>query len=211
MKQESRKVVPGVHREVDQTLLVEWKGGDERAFELLVRMYMKRAYHTALGLVGNREDALDLSQEAFVRAHKARARFDPQYDFYPWFYKILRNLCYRFLKKRKRRAEIGLEEMMEIGREPVDGRPDPGSLSERKSEADVIRRALSRLKPEFREILILKHFEDLSYKEIAEAVEIPIGTVMSRLYHARRALRQALEEWEDQQEGREQGVDLQSI
>ena len=103
----------------EQAVLLDAQRGDRAAFGQLVRTYQKRAYGIAYGFVGNREDALELAQEAFVRAYKAMARFDPRLPFYPWMYRIVKNTCLNHLKKRKRRGETSLDGMMASGYEPV--------------------------------------------------------------------------------------------
>lgn len=167
--------------------------GDRDAFCPIVQAYRKSAYFTALGLVGNREEAYDLSQEAFVRAFRAIARFDLSRDFAPWFFRILRNLCSTSLSRRKVRRTESLDDLREIGREPVAGsRFSPDLLVERNEAAEIIWGGLAELDEKSREVIVLKDLQDHSYKEIAEILEIPIGTVMSRLYHARQKLKEKL-------------------
>ena len=164
--------------------------GDRRAFEPLVRKYRSRAYFTALGLLGNREDALDTSQDAFLRAFRALRGFDLDYPFYPWFYRILINLCRHRLARTRVRVEENAEEILE--NLPAGPDSDPERQANRKEIRDAVWRALAFLPGDHREILILREIQDLSYGEIAELLEIPTGTVMSRLYHARRELRKRL-------------------
>lgn len=167
--------------------------GDRAAFGVLVRQYQRRAYAAAFTLVGNREDALEIAQDALVRAYKAMPRFDPSLPFYPWLHRIVRNVALNHLRKRHRRGERSLDAMMEEG---FDIRsPDPGASSgaELDDLRHQIRAALAGLSAEHQEILRLRHFLDLSYAEIAACLEIPTGTVMSRLHAARKALRRAME------------------
>jgi RNA polymerase sigma-70 factor (ECF subfamily) len=182
-------------REEERTFIDRCKKGDREAFSFIVQKYMKPAYYVALGYVGTPEDALDLSQDAFVNAFRHIRRFDSSRSFFPWFYSILKNLCMNHLTRRKRRREESIDEMAEeegqVAIPVVTVNP----------ESDVVRRdleekigvALRRLRPKDREIIILQHFQDFSYQQIADLLGIPIGTVMSRLYSARRALRQELE------------------
>jgi RNA polymerase sigma-70 factor, ECF subfamily len=143
----------------------------------------------ALGFVGNPDDAMDLSQEAFVKAFKAMRTFRDGADFYPWFYAVLRNTCFNFLRRRKTRQENSLDAAQEYGFDVADGAPDPSVALERKEMRELVRAEIDRLAPVHREILMLRHFELLSYKEMAEVLGCPIGTVMSRLYAARQALK----------------------
>lgn len=154
---------------------------------------MQRAYFAALALVGSHDDALDLSQDAFVRAFRARARIDPGRPFYPWLYQILRRLCFNFLRDgRARRGK--LRSAGPWLAEELQGRAggDPGREVERAELRARLEAAMEELPPAEREALALREFEGLAYREIADLLEIPVGTVMSRLYRARRALAAAL-------------------
>lgn len=163
--------------------------GDVAAFEDLVNAYKQKAYYVALGFVGNHEDALDLSQDAFVKAFKAIKTFDLNSPFFPWFYKIIKNHCLNYIKKNQRVRNDSLEELEEeTFAQFEDERPDPRDVYEDNETRQQLWRAIDRLKPDFREIIIMKHFHNLSYKEIADALNIPIGTVMSRLSRARQSL-----------------------
>ena len=146
----------------------------------------------ALGFVGNPDDAMDLSQEAFVKAFKAMRTFRDGSDFYPWFYAVLRNTCFNFLRRRKTRRESSLDAAQEYGFDVRDGAPDPSVVLERKEMRAIVRAEIGKLAPVHREILLLRHFESLSYKEMASVLGCPIGTVMSRLYAARQALKARL-------------------
>lgn len=173
----------GISRET----FIAWKKGDKGAFEKIVRATMKRAYAVALGLVGNADDAQDLSQEAFIAVHRARKRFDIDRPFFPWFYRVLRNRCLNYLKRRAGRREISLDVLEErVGR----GSTDEELL--RGERIEMVWKALFTLSPEHREILTLRNFEELSYSEISGVLGLPEGTVMSRLYYARQALLEAL-------------------
>jgi RNA polymerase sigma-70 factor, ECF subfamily len=148
---------------------------------------MRRAYIGALAILGNREDAMDVSQEAFLKAYRAIRRFDPERPFYPWFYRILRNACFDWIRRRRKRPRSGLE--MDV----PDNRFRPEVLAARDENREAVWAGLSRLGERDREILVLRHFQHLSYREIAEALDIPQGTVMSRLFAARSRLRGELE------------------
>ena len=163
-------------RETDiaRETLLAWKAGSAEAFERIVKLTMRRAYATAVGLLGNAEDASDISQEAFMAAYRARGRFDPAKPFYPWFYRILRNRCLNFIEKRRRRAEISMDVIAE---RPGDA-PSPEARLLRKERSERIWRALFSLSPDHREIIVLRSFQELSYREIAETLGISEGTVM---------------------------------
>jgi RNA polymerase sigma-70 factor, ECF subfamily len=180
--------------EADGGLIRRAQAGDADAFGELVRRYMRRAYFSALALVGSREDALDLSQEAFARAFRARRSLDPERPFYAWLYQILRRLCFNFLRDRRRRR-TRLEEAGSWLADEAAGRAAPGpdhALEQRETQRRVAA-AIERLPAPEREVLALREFEGLTYRDIAQLVGIPAGTVMSRLYSARGRLAQALE------------------
>lgn len=180
----------------ESALALQAKGGDRRAFGELVERHMRRAYRNALALTGSHDDALDLSQEAFARAFRARRRLDPSLPFYPWYYQILRRLCFNFLRDSSRRAGRLSEAsgwLIESARRSQSAqRPD---LSIERSELrKKLQAAIDSLPDREREAFALKEFEGLRYREIAELAGIPIGTVMSRLYAARRRLALILED-----------------
>jgi len=182
----------------DESRLVrEAQRGGVEAFSKLVEKYKRRAYFAALGLVRNHHDALDLSQEAFARAYRAMRRFDTTRPFYPWLYRIVRNLCLNHLKRRSRQQEVSMEIIEPCGGESLaDSRAGPAELAVRNELRERLWRAMENLTPEHREILVLRHFQEMSYAEIAETLECPPGTVMSRLHAARRNLRDRLDEFE---------------
>jgi RNA polymerase sigma-70 factor (ECF subfamily) len=182
--------------ESDETLVRRSSAGDTRAFGILVERYMRRAYYAALGLVGSPDDAMDLSQEAFIRAFRARERLDPTRPFYAWLYQILRRLCFNFVRDRRTRRKK-MEEASKWLVDQSEGRHatfHPARAVERAEAKRRVAAAIETLPDREREVLVLKEFEGLRYREIADLVGIPIGTVMSRLYTARRHLAAALEE-----------------
>jgi RNA polymerase sigma-70 factor (ECF subfamily) len=180
--------------EPDASLVARTQAGDTEAFGLLVQRYMRQAYFSALGFVGSREDALDLSQDAFARAFGARMSIDPDRPFYAWYYTILRRLCLNWRRDRRtERARLDEAgpwlEVLAIA--AVDA---PDRLAEQNETRRRVALALAALGDDEREALVLKEFEGLKYREIAERMECPIGTVMSRLYSARLRLARVLEE-----------------
>ncbi|MFH1279329.1 MAG: sigma-70 family RNA polymerase sigma factor [Candidatus Eisenbacteria bacterium] len=186
-----------MERRDEQEWIARCRAGDRDAFAPIVEAYKRRAYFTALGLVGDREEAYDLSQEAFVRAFRAIRRFDNSREFAPWFFRILRNLCASSLSRRSARKTDSLDEMQEGGRDfPAGDRYRPDLLAERDETVERVWRGLASLDRKSREVIVLKDLQDYRYREIAEILEIPIGTVMSRLFHARQKLKTKLSEEE---------------
>jgi len=184
---------PIVTEDNENEIIAGWKRGDKRSYEKLVRRYMSDAFMVAYGFVGNAEDARDLSQEAFVKAYHARARFEAGRPFYPWLYRILRNHCLNFVQRTRRTLSIDADD---FHREIASTRPTPLDALESEERKCIVRAAIARLSDDHREIIVLKTFKELSYKEISEVLDIPIGTVMSRLFYARQALRVLIEEIE---------------
>jgi len=178
---------PGGEAMDEGAVILRCQAGDASAFEAIVTTYMRRAAAFALAWSGSREDALDLSQEAFARAFRAIGRFDAARPFYPWFHRILRNLCIDHAARARRRREFAVD-----APEEADGRPGPEALREADETARLVRTALDRLNDADREILILREFQGLRYAEIAATLDIPPGTVMSRLHQARLRLRERL-------------------
>ncbi len=186
---------------------VQLCGADIRSkddFEAFVKQHMKAAYLTALGLVGNREDALELSQEAFFRAYQHFDQLQAQGKFFAWFYQILRNLCFSHLRKRRVRRAHEAPRAEDEGQRTEDGGAcgdladtgehfDPEVIAERNESKDRIWRAIGQLDEKHREVIILRHFQNLSYDEMAKLLFCNRGTVTSRLFYARQRLKEILE------------------
>ena len=178
--------------ENERDVVVAWRNGNKRAYEALVRHYMSDAYATAFGFVGDADDAWDLSQDAFIKAYQARERFDADRPFYPWLYRILKNHCLNFLKRRRKTSPLYYDGNPDRERFRSPG-PTPLAALEDKERRRLVRLAVDALSDDHREIIVLKSFKGHSYKEIAEILDIPLGTVMSRLYYARHSLREIIE------------------
>ncbi|MGE0160906.1 MAG: RNA polymerase sigma factor [Gemmatimonadales bacterium] len=179
--------------ELERELIRKCKAGDARFYEPLVRAYEPTGLRLAMAMMGNTEDAQDALQEAFIKTYDTLHRFDLRRPFGPWFFQILRNQCRDMLRSRK--AKFRLEEVDEqLEEHPADPERGPERLRQRNDARAVLWRGLERIGPEHREILVLKEIEGFRYGEIAQILEIPEGTVASRLFHARHALREALVE-----------------
>jgi RNA polymerase sigma-70 factor, ECF subfamily len=176
----------------DDEAIVRVQHGDRNAYALLVQTYMKPAYYSALSLVGSHDEAVELSQQAFIRAYTSIASFEIGRSFFTWYYRILRNLCLNFLRDRSARAQPMSH--CEAVFETVAGSDDPSEDADRALIRERVRAALGRLRPEEREILLLREFEGYNYAEISELLECPLGTVMSRLYNARKHVKEMLED-----------------
>ena len=178
-------------------LMTAVKTGDDVAFDQLVSMMRGQAFYVARSLVGSRDDAMDLSQEAFLKIFRAKETFRDGEPFLPWFHRILRNTCFSFLRKQRRlrKTSLSAKDDEDGDWELVDqSGPAPSDNLEGEERTELFRIAFEKLAAKDREIIALRHFKELSYREIAETLDIPQGTVMSRLFHARRKLREALKD-----------------
>lgn len=178
---------------MERELLRKCRAGDARFYEPIVRAYEPSGLRVALGMLGNHEDAHDALQGAFIKVYAGLSRFDLGRPFAPWFFQILRNVCRDMLRSRRARFKVEtLDERLEA--HPSSERTAPERIRERRAAKELLWSALERIGDEHREVLVLKELEGFRYREIADILEIPEGTVASRLYHARLALKEALVE-----------------
>jgi len=179
----------------DERLVELALDGDEEAYGVLVRRYQRRLTAFLSQLVGDLELARELTQEAFVRAWSALERFDPRYRFSTWLFRIAHNLGIDQLR-RKRLHTVSLYRTDSEGEElevvVADVDKDPLGHLENRALADELRRIIDGLRPEYRELVLLRHFAGLSYQEIADFKEMPLGTVKNKLFRAHSVLRDAL-------------------
>ncbi|MBI3333591.1 MAG: sigma-70 family RNA polymerase sigma factor [Candidatus Omnitrophica bacterium] len=185
----------------ERELLRQARGGDRQAFLQLIQPYHERVYATAMRLLGNREDAAEVTQEALLRTFWKIQSFHGRAHFYTWLYRTALNLCYRRLSDTHAKIERR-SVSMDQPREGEEGAPQeipvpargasPKEDAVRREEAKLVREALISLNRGDFEILVLREFEELSYDEIARRLKLPSGTVMSRLHRARQALAQRL-------------------
>lgn len=173
----------------ERDLVRRARGGDAAACEALAVAHRRDAYLLALQLMGNRDDALDVAQDALLRFFTTLHRFRADEPVRPWLYSIVRNRCRDLMRRGRVRRHEPIEAEPDRWRpELVDAGADPHRDAARAELRRRVWRALAALTPEHREILVLRDYQDLSYEEIAEVLGIPRGTVMSRLHRARRAL-----------------------
>jgi RNA polymerase sigma-70 factor (ECF subfamily) len=174
-----------------QTVILAQRGEVE-ALEELARNCRQQAYVFALQLIGHPDDALDVAQDAMVRFFRSLGRFDPSRPVRPWLLRIVRNL----VRDRARRLRVRRIESLEpadedaLRFEPRDDAPDPEALATRRELQALVWKCLQELHPRYREVLVLRDYQDLSYADIATTLRIPRGTVMSRLHRARRLLQE---------------------
>ena len=176
--------------DADETLIQRTLRGDRAAFGDLVRRYQDRLYNTVYRLTDQPDDALDVLQEAFLNAYGSLDRFKGDSKFFTWLYRIAVNVA--ISHRRKRRDSLsrdGVEGMSAT--EPSDQSFDhrPGDRIERREEEQQLHCALNRLNPDFRAVLVLRDIDGQKYEEIAAVLDLPIGTVRSRIHRARLELR----------------------
>jgi RNA polymerase sigma-70 factor (ECF subfamily) len=180
----------------EESLVSRAAKGDEAAFETLVLTYQDRVYTYALRMTGNPEDALDISQEAFLRVYRALPKFRGGAKFSTWLYRIVSNLCIDFARRGKNTAVLPLVKENDSGDESEldipDTAGDPEALVEQAELERAVQDALSQLSAEHREIFILREISGMSYDEISDMLSLPVGTVKSRLNRAKESLAKAI-------------------
>jgi len=176
----------------DDQLVAAARTGDMGAFEELVARYRDKIYARAFSMMRNEDEAVDLSQEAWVKSWQRLEQFQGDSSFGTWVTRIVINLCLDQLRKRKRQRTESIEEMDEetggVERQMPAVTVNPTERLERGELRKKIDAALAQLSHEHRTVLVLHEFEDMEYKEIARAMDCSIGTVMSRLFYARRKM-----------------------
>ena len=179
--------------QADDTALLEAAlGGDQQAFGSLVLRYQDRLFNTMLRVLGSTEDARDVTQNAFVQAFLKLESFRGDSKFYTWLYRIAMNLALSHIRRRK--AVVSIEHARETSAmEPEDRDPLPQDRLLGNERVRLVQQALSQLGDQARQILVLREIEDCSYETIAEILELPIGTVRSRLFRARMQLKEQLQ------------------
>lgn len=175
----------------DKQLIAMSLEGDSAAFGQLVRKYQNRLYNTLVHIVGCREQAEDVAQDAFVQAYVKLSTFQGNSAFYTWLYRIAFNTA--ISHRRRKKVEVSVDQVREqAGEEPIDAGDAPGDRLEREEKVGMVRRALDALSEEHRSILVLREMDGCCYETISDILELPIGTVRSRLHRARLQLRDQL-------------------
>lgn len=181
----------------EEQLIRRAQQGDNGAFEELLLLHQKKVYNLCLRMSANPDDALDLSQEAFLRAWRSLGQYQFEASFSTWLFRLTSNICIDFLRRKKRRQETSLTESYDDSDEGAelsvpDAQPGPEQQAITNETKIELARAMERLSPEHREILQLRVIEDLQYEQIADILGVRVGTVKSRLARARLALRKIL-------------------
>ena len=171
----------------DAAVVARCLDGESEAYEAIVIRYQRGLFNVAIRMLGNYEDARDATQSAFVKAFEHLDTFNLEQPFFNWLYRILKNECLNILRGRRPSQPVSLDLPARRGTDPVE-------VVERHR---AVQAALLRLAMEYREVVVLRHFTDLSYDEIAATLGIPAKTVKSRLYTARQQLGNLLGEWQE--------------
>lgn len=176
----------------DDALLIDQAlDGDSAAFGQLVLRYQDRLYNSLVHVVGSTDTAHDVVQDAFVQAYVKLETFERASAFYTWLYRIAFNMA--ISRRRREKPVVSINRIQdELGHEPVDRGEAPSARLERNEHAAAVRKALDSLTPDHRAILVLREIDGCAYEEIAEILDLPIGTIRSRLHRARLQLRDAL-------------------
>ena len=179
-------------REQEAQIVNKVLRGDVNAFETLVVEYEKNVYAITQRMTGNAEDAADMTQETFIKAYNSLGSFRGDSKFSVWLYRIANNVCLDFLRSRSRKPTVSLSVEDDEGEETqldvADESQSPELLLERGLTRDAVRRGLDTLPPDYKQILLLREIQGLSYEEIASALGIDLGTVKSRIFRARKKL-----------------------
>ncbi len=194
----NEKEKPGVP---DEALIRAALGGEEEAFRELMERYKNRAYHVALGITGDPDDALDVVQEAFVKAYYNLKEFRFGANFYTWFYRLLVNQAIDRWRKSSRSRMVPLDEKWlsdEVSPpESVMYPRTPEDLAQNRQLSDALTRAIADLPEYHRAVILLREVDGMAYEEIAKVLHCSVGTVMSRLHYARAKLKEALKEFRE--------------
>lgn len=170
----------------EQPILAAARAGDASAVSWIVTRYTPMVYRFAWRMLGNEQDARDATQDTFVKVLRNLDRYDARWRFHTWVFGIARNTC---IDEHRRRRHTSDEEVSDV----MDHREGPLELTTRAERARLLQAALAEVPPLYREVLVLYHFEHLKYEEIAETLDLPMGTVMNRIFRARKKLRESYE------------------
>jgi RNA polymerase sigma-70 factor, ECF subfamily len=191
----------------DFTLVKRVRGGDQRAFRILVERYQKKLYAFALGMIRDKQESMEIAQEAFAKVYKHLDYFKGEASFETWLFRIARNLCIDLLRRRAaggRREQVEFDETAETELEHgylgflgsrLGTNPQHGIM--RKELARKIEEAIQQLPEKHREVLLLRELEGMAYEDLSRILKVPKGTVMSRLFHARAHMQKILSEYLD--------------
>ncbi|HRI07932.1 MAG TPA: sigma-70 family RNA polymerase sigma factor [Nannocystaceae bacterium] len=194
-----------VSPDADDLALVEaCRSGDRNAFKILMQRYQRKVYSVAFGFLRNQEDALDVVQESFIKVHRYLGNFEGNSSFYTWLYRIVTNLCIDHMRKNKRYKALEFDDSLRHDGKgegaadgetrPLSGLADPAQMLQRREILDAVQDGLQYLSEKHRAVIVMRELEGMSYEEMAKAMGCSKGTIMSRLFHARRNMQRLLTE-----------------
>ncbi|UCG53824.1 MAG: sigma-70 family RNA polymerase sigma factor [Candidatus Latescibacterota bacterium] len=184
-------------KEEDRELIARARKGDEGAYRTLLGKYERAVFNICLKMVRDREEARDLAQDAFIKVFSMLDRYNPSFAFSNWLFKITSNLCIDSMRKR-RVDTLPMDEPVrgakgEYERQYASPTATPDKVLLKKEKMKLLSRAIEELPPHYRIMIVLRHQEGLSYEEIAETLEVPLGTVKARIHRAREMLKTRLD------------------
>jgi RNA polymerase sigma-70 factor (ECF subfamily) len=195
----------------DFTLVQRVRTGDQRAFKLLVERYQRKVYGVALGMLKDKEEARDIAQEAFIKVYRYVEYFKGDASFYTWLYRITVNICIDSMRRKGSKGNEHLEFDESLQLDTAEANlgalgtrlgTNPQKSALRRELAERITAAIAQIPEAHRQILLLREVEGMSYEDIARTLEIPKGTVMSRLFHARLKMQKILGEYVEMDESK---------
>ncbi|MCX4245937.1 RNA polymerase sigma factor [Paraliomyxa miuraensis] len=186
----------------DQQLVKAAQAGDRRAFQALYQRYERKVFSVAYGFLRNQEDALDVLQEAFIKVHRYLPNFEGQSSFYTWLYRIVANLCIDHLRRSGRKRDVEFDDRLRHDRHTetvgtagtITAMGDPSAAVKNKEILAAVQDSLGRLSDKHRAVIVMRELQGLSYADMAKAMNCSKGTIMSRLFHARRNMQKLLSE-----------------
>lgn len=186
----------------DPQLVKAAQAGDRRAFQALYQRYERKVFSVAYGFLRNQEDALDVLQEAFIKVHRYLPSFEGQSSFYTWLYRIVANLCIDHLRRSGRKRDVEFDDRLRhdahthtvanVGSVAALG--DPSAAVKNKEILAAVQDSLGKLSDKHRAVIVMRELQGLSYADMAKAMNCSKGTIMSRLFHARRNMQKLLTE-----------------
>jgi RNA polymerase sigma-70 factor (ECF subfamily) len=176
----------------DQQLVRKTLDGEKEAFSVLIKRYSKQIYSLTYRLTNDPEDARDLAQEAFIHIYKVLDKYDQKRSFFSWMYKVSSNVCYNNLRRNKSKKEVSLDKIIEFTPLVARGEVQPEERYVRIETQALVRKAVAELPEIYRMPLVLRYLEDLTYRQIAEVMDLPLTTIETRLYRGKALLQKRL-------------------
>lgn len=177
----------------DQELVQRTLDGDMDSFSVLVERYQKQIFSLTYRLTNDPEEAQDLAQEVFIHIYKVLGKYDQERKFFSWMYKVATNVCYNALRRGKKEQTVALDKVIEIVPLISNSETHPEEYFQRRETQDIVRKAVAELPDKYRLPLVLRYLEDLTYKEIAEYMDLPLTTIETRLYRGKAMLQKKLQ------------------